>query len=173
MLLTDGVLSIDFQAEAREVARLHSVIDPEAEADGYGDEAGGGHDEQHAHFENDREQQPEGNDAHTGSEEDHGGAADVIHAPDGVRGIFVLHLALQTFDVLDRHAAREQSHTLLRANAALVHLGVDTKAAEAKDHEATGDGDDEGRHEDLMHGELSWSTSVSRHFAGNYSNWRR
>src|ERR1700755_2294712 len=156
MLLTDGGLSIDFEAEAREITRLHSVIDPEAEADGYGDEAGGGHDEQHAHLENDREQQPEGDDASTASEEDHGGAADVVHAPDGVRAIFVLHLALETFDVLDRHAAGEQSHTLLRADAALVHLGVDTETAEAEDHEAAGDGDNEGGEEDgRRHGELS------------------
>ena len=78
------------------------------------------------------------------AEEDHGGATDVVHGADGVRDILVLDLTLEPLDVIDGHAAREQGHTLLRANAALIDLRVDPEDAEAEDHEAAGDGHDKG-----------------------------
>ena len=41
-----------------------------------------------------------------------------------------------------------KGHALLRAEALLIHFGIDSEAAEAEDHEASGDGDDEGREKD-------------------------
>src|SRR5882757_6512736 len=78
VLFASRALGVDFQAEAREIARLHFVIDPEADADGDREEARGGHDEQHTHLHNGGEQKPKGHDADAGAEEDHGGAADVV-----------------------------------------------------------------------------------------------
>ena len=61
------MLSIDFEAEAREVARLHFVIDEEADADGKWNDAGGRHDEQHTQFQNGGQKQPKEDDASTRS----------------------------------------------------------------------------------------------------------
>ena len=53
-------------------------------------------------------------------------------------------LMLEALDVVNGHAAREQRHAFLRAETFLIHFRIDSEGAEAEDHEAAGDGDDEG-----------------------------
>src|SRR5580698_3037897 len=83
-LFADRSLGVDFQAEAREIARLHLVVDEEAEADGDGNDAGSGDDEQHMILQNGGEQQSEDDDTDAAGKQDHGRAADVVHGADGV-----------------------------------------------------------------------------------------
>ena len=145
---------------------MQFVVDPEADTDGDGDDAGGGHDEQHTHLQDGGEQQSEDEDTDAGSEEAHGGAADVVHGADGIGDILGLHLTLEPLDVVDGHAAGEQRHALLGAETFLIHFGIDSEATEAEDHEAAGDGDDEGREKDGRHERLRGAFPLLRHFAG-------
>jgi hypothetical protein len=168
-LFASVVLGVDFEAEAREIARLHFVVDEEADADGKRNQAGSGHDEQHTYLEDDGQQQAEDDDAEAACEQDHGGAADVIESAERVNGIFICGLTLHAFDVINGHASGEQCHSFLRAQTPMIHLGIDTRDTEAEDHEAAGYGDDEGRKK-VVHG--GTPSSIPWVIWENCSYWR-
>ena len=127
-----------------DLAGLDAGVDEEAYADAEGDEAAGGSAEDVALLEDGGEGDEEEDDADGGAEEDDAGETDVGAAAEGAGGGTALGEGELVGGGRRDEALGDGGEALLAFELALAGAGPAGDGDDAEDHDAAGDGDDEG-----------------------------